>query len=192
MRLNLRAVKPLLFICFFLLIAHFAEAYEKMVFGVVEKITFIPENVTVSAKLDTGAKTSSLGVVEMKIQEENKEKWVHFAVNTKKGVVYFTKKLEGYKKIKIRHAEKKINKLDRGYVSRPVVLMEVQLGDRRQVIEVNLANRKNFIYPFLLGRVAIAQLGGIIDPSQRFTAKKIKSPQQILALSSQTQSEQTK
>lgn len=159
---------------FWILTAHFAEAYEKMVFGVVEKITFIPEDVTLSAKLDTGAKTSSLGVIEMKIIEENHQKWIHFAVNTKKGKIFFTKKLEGYKKIKIRQPEKKIDPLHRGYVSRPVVFMEVRLGDRQQLIAVNLANRKNFIYPFLLGRDAINQLGGIIDPSQRFTIKKQK------------------
>lgn len=152
--------------------ANVAEADEKMLFGVVEKVTFIPEEVTLSAKLDTGAKTSSLGVSEMKIEEKNGEKWIHFKVNTKKGPISFFKKLAGYKKIKIREAEKKIDIHDRGYITRPYVMMEVRLANRQELISVNLANRKNFIYPFLLGRDAIAQFGGVIDPAQRFAAKK--------------------
>lgn len=170
----------LLFLGFFILTAYVAEAYEKMVFGVVEKITFIPENVTLSAKLDTGAKTSSLGIVEIKIEEDGNEKMVHFSVNTKKGLVYFTKKLEGYKRIKIRQPEKKIDPHQRGYMTRPVVLMEVRLGDRQQVIPVNLANRKNFLYPFLLGRDAITQLGGIIDPAKAFTTQKKSTQPKLL------------
>lgn len=177
-----KAVSSVLLFTIFLLIVGITTGYtrtNKMVFGVVEKITFIPENVTLSAKLDTGAKTSSLGIIEMKIVEEDhgkgNEKWVHFTVNTKKkGKIYFAKKLEGYTKIKIRQPEKKIDPHERGYFSRPVVLMEIRLGDKQQLIPVNLANRKNFIYPFLLGRDAITQLGGIIDPSQRFIAKKVK------------------
>lgn len=146
-----------------------------MVLGVVEKINLLPENVRISAKLDTGAKTSSLGVTDMTIVEESHEKWVHFAVNTKKnGKIYFKRKLEGYTKIKIREPEKNMHASSKDYVSRPVVYMEVRLGDKQELISVNLANRQNFIYTFLLGRDAIKQLGGIIDPSQRFTLKRSK------------------
>lgn len=176
--MKLKTVRASFFclLVFGLLTAYIAEAYEKMVFGVIEKITLLPEDVTLSAKLDTGAKTSSLGVVEMKTTEEDHVKLIHFAVNTKKGKVYFTKKLEGYQKIKIRQPEKKVDPLQRGYMTRPLVFMEVRLGDRQAVIPVNLANRKNFIYPFLLGRDAITKLGGIIDPSQKFTAQPQSQP----------------
>lgn len=152
-----------------------AEAYEKMVFGVVEKVTILPEKVKISAKLDTGAKTSSLGVTDMKIVTEDNHKWVYFAVNTKnQGKVYFKRKLEGYAKIKTRQQEQDSSDLTKDYISRPVVLMDVRLGERQALISVNLANRQNFLYTFLLGRAALTQLGGIIDPSQYFTQKSTK------------------
>ncbi len=167
---------PIRVVVFLLLIiasfCHTAEAYQKMVFGVIEKVTILPEKVKISAKLDTGAKTSSLGVTDMKIVTENNHKWVYFAVNTKKqGKVFFKRKLEGYTKIKIRQSEQENNVSGKDYVSRPVILMEVRLGDRQALVLVNLANRQNFLYTFLLGRDAITQLGGVIDPSQYFTQK---------------------
>ena len=152
-----------------------AEAEEKMVFGVVEKVLFLPENVKVSAKLDTGAKTSSLGVTDMKIVTEDHHKWVYFSVNIKKiGKVHFKRRLEGYSKIKIRQSEQDAGVTIKGYFARPVVLMEIRLGDRQSLVSVNLANRQNFIYTFLIGRDAITQLGGIIDPTQHYTQKTLK------------------
>jgi hypothetical protein len=168
-----------LFISFFLLLtlslSSIAEAEEKMVFGVIERVTFLPEKVSISAKLDTGAKTSSLGVTDMRIVTEEHHKWVYFAVNTKKkGKVYFKRKLEGYTKIKIRQPEQQMGLSEHDYISRPVVLMEIRLGDRQALVSVNLANRQNFLYTFLLGRDAITQLGGVIDPAQHFTQRTTK------------------
>lgn len=164
---------------FFLLLTvgfyNIAEAQEKMVFGVVERVLFLPENVKVSAKLDTGAKTSSLGVTDMKIVTEDHHKWVYFAVNVKKmDKVYFKRKLEGYSKIKIRQSEKDAGLSTKDYITRPVVLMDIRLGDRQSLVSVNLANRQNFLYTFLLGRDAITQLGGVIDPAQHYTQKTLK------------------
>lgn len=172
--MEFKTVRALLFCFMLLFIAGFAEAYEKMVIGVIEKVTFMPEKVTLSAKLDTGAKSSSLGVTDMKIFEKDHEQWVHFVVHTKSNHFYFERKLEGYVKIKARHSENKISESDaphKSYISRPVVLMNIKLGDREEAVYVNLANRKNFIYPFLLGRDAIIKLGQIIDPTQKFTLR---------------------
>lgn len=168
--------KLFLFLLFvgLLFAAGFVEAYEKMVFGVVEKVTLLPEKITLSARLDTGAKSSSLDAHHVHVVEENHKKWVLFIVETKKGPIEFKKPLERYVKIKVRHAEKKAKGVEISSISRPVVLMDVKMGDRQHVIEVNLTNRSRFIYPFLLGREAIKQLGGIIDPSQRYLLKKQK------------------
>lgn len=159
-------------------VVNVAGANEKMIVGVVEKITFLPENVRLSAKLDTGAKTSSLGVSEMHIVDENGQKWVDFIVQTKKQQFHFHKKLEKYVKIKMRHDEQgaeisdENNGDNKDYITRPVVQMDVRIGERSQLINVNLANRQNFNYTFLLGRDAIAELGFVIDPALRYTLKK--------------------
>ena len=84
--------------------------------------------------------------------------------------------MEGYTKIKARQHEE-VTLPGKDYISRPVVLMEIRLGDRQALVSVNLSNRENFLYTFLLGRDAIMQLGGIIDPTQRFTQKVYKKKQ---------------
>jgi len=158
-----------------LVTAGFAEAYEKMVFGVVEKVTLLPENIVLSSKLDTGAKTSSLGAVDIKAVEENGEKWIEFTVKAKKDEFRLRKKLIGYARIKIRDVERIFGGFKKTYVSRPVVLMKVKLGDREALIKVNLTDRHHFNYPFLLGRDAIAALGGIVDPAKAFVVGKSKA-----------------
>ncbi len=50
-------------------------------------------------------------------------------------------------------------------------MMHIRIGDKERAIPVNLANRKRFIYPILLGREAIKIFNGVVDPSVTFTAK---------------------
>ena len=50
-----------------------------------------------------------------------------------------------------------------------MVLMNVQIGEKKRKIPVNLANRKRFIYPLLLGRDAIIDFDGLVDSNLKFT-----------------------
>ena len=52
---------------------------------------------------------------------------------------------------------------------RPVVLMNIRLGNKTRTIRVNLTNRKHFIYPMLLGREAILAFDGVVDPNLKYT-----------------------
>ncbi len=68
----------------------------------------------------------------------------------------------------MRALEKKANAKKKSAMRRPVVMIPMKLGDKTAHVRVNLANRKNFIYPLLLGREAIIQFSGIIDPALKF------------------------
>lgn len=78
-------------------------------------------------------------------------------------------------KIKVRSSETNPGLLRTTPIKRPVVLLNIKLGDKVRTIKVNLTNRKRFLYPLLLGRDAIIDFNGAIDPALTFTTKS-KSP----------------
>ena len=86
-------------------------------------------------------------------------------------VLHFEEPLVRHVAIKSRAEEKR----GKAFTERPVVLMPITLGKQQHTIEVNLANRKNFLYPFLLGRDGIIQFSGIIDPALTFTLADLAS-----------------
>jgi hypothetical protein len=141
---------------------------EKTIYGYVEKTTFLQNNLTLSAKLDTGAKSSSLYALNIKKIEEGDKTYLTFIVPSKEGDVSFKCEYLGEVNIKVRNGEKKAIALTRKALKRPVVLMKARLANKEREIRVNLANRKHFIYPLLLGREAIISFDGLVDPSKKY------------------------
>lgn len=139
-----------------------------VVYGYIEKATLVDQNLTLSAKLDTGAKSASLNAHHIKEIIKNGKPYLSFIVPSKEGDKHFECEYIGKINIKNRAEENQTSKLFRYFVKRPVVLMKVKLGQQTQVIRVNLANRKHFIYPMLLGREAIVAFNGCVDPNERY------------------------
>jgi hypothetical protein len=53
---------------------------------------------------------------------------------------------------------------------RPVVGMQLCIGDQLREAEVNLTDRTHFSYPLLIGAETIRDLNAAIDPAGRYTA----------------------
>ncbi|MFY7697225.1 MAG: ATP-dependent zinc protease [Legionella sp.] len=147
---------------------------EKRTFGFIEKATLLEHNLTLSAKLDTGAKSASLNATHIKEVSIDGKPYLNFIVPTKEGDMIFQCEHVGEVNIKIRAGEAHTSRLMRKAIKRPVVLMKIKLGDQEQTIRVNLTNRKRFIYPLLLGRQAIIAFNGVVDPSLKYTIKTAK------------------
>lgn len=139
-------------------------------FGYIEKATLVDNDLTISAKLDTGAKSASLNATHIKEINKNGKPYLSFIVPSRQGDKFFECEYIGKVNIKNRAGENHAYKLLRHSIRRPVVLMNVKLGNRTRTIRVNLTNRKHFIYPMLLGREAIQAFEGIIDPNRKYTA----------------------
>ena len=155
---------------FFLLLVGTAMASnEKTVYGYIEKATLIENDLTLSAKLDTGAKSASLNATNIKEVTINGKPHLHFTVPSKQGDIPFTAEYIGDVSIKARAGEKLAYPVFRKAIKRPVVLLRLKLNNKERAIPVNLANRKRFIYPLLLGRDAIIAFNGIVDPSLKYT-----------------------
>ncbi|KPQ29738.1 MULTISPECIES: retropepsin-like aspartic peptidase RloA3 [unclassified Halomonas] len=140
-----------------------ASASDDNVFGWVEKATLQPWGTEVKAKLDSGALTSSLDAREIEMFEKDGEDWVRFRLkleDEESGEV-FSDEIERplYRELRVRGAG--------GKDERPVVLLEVCMGDTIYEEQFSLRNREDMNYPLLLGRRTISHLG-LLDVRESF------------------------
>ena len=161
----------LLFLSWSLLAGNAMANHEKLTFGYIEKATLVDNDLILSAKLDTGAKSASLNATHITEIEVDGKPYLSFIVPSKEGDIAFKCEYVGKVNIKVRSGEAHANPLLLTSIKRPVVLMPIKLGEQEQIIRVNLTNRKRFIYPLLLGREAIIAFNGIIDPALKYTLK---------------------
>jgi len=141
-----------------------ASAASQPVMGWVEEVKIYPEAVPVKAKLDTGALTSSLDARNIEYFDKGNEKWVRFTVVMKNSDTgketeqKFERAL--LRKVKVTGAG--------GVDHRPVVSMKICVGKQMLDEEFSLRNRKNMIYPVLVGRKSLEHIGPV-DVSKKFT-----------------------
>ena len=147
----------LLFV-FALLMGARALADAPTVAGWVETVKIYPGGLRLNAKLDTGAKTSSLNVPKlMSYRKENRD-WVRFTVKNLRGASTVIDRPI------IRIA--RIKEFGLAIQERPVITIGVCLGTTFKETEVTLFNRTGFNLQLLLGRQF---LGGsfLVDASTK-------------------------
>ncbi|CAM3640756.1 ATP-dependent zinc protease [Pseudomonas wadenswilerensis] len=148
-------------------------AAEPTLYGRYEYIK-LPEvgGQTFKAKMDTGALTASLSAKDIERFTRDGEDWVRFRVATKDadGKVY-EHKLARISKIKNRADEDEDGE-GAEISKRPVVDLELCLGDVKRTVEVNLTDRSSFNYPLLIGAKALREFKAAVNPARRFTADK--------------------
>ncbi len=166
----------LIFLFLSLFVGQAMAKQSKTIYGYIEKATLTQRDLTLSAKLDTGAKTASLNAIKISEIRVNGKPYLSFIVPSKEGDIPFQCEYVGKVQIKMRTGENQINSLLRHSVKRPVVLMPIRLHDSEKMIRVNLTNRKRFIYPLLLGREAIIAFDGMVDPSKKYTMSEPIKP----------------
>lgn len=148
-----------------------AMAHSKRVFGYLEDAVLVDQHLVLPAKLDTGAKSASLYAKRIHAVEINGKLYLQFVVPTKAGDVHFQSPYVGEVNIKARSGEIAGTRLKNPFIRRPVVSMALQLGGEVRTIRVNLANRRRFMYPLLLGREALVAFDAWVDPQQKFTLR---------------------
>lgn len=132
----------------------------KTILGWIEDVALPELGIVLTAKLDTGAGTSSLDARDIRRFRRGGERLVQFTVIAPgEEPVRLERPLERLVRIK-RHNGR--------YQTRPVVTMTVCIGAARRDIEVSLIDRSNFRYPMLIGRKALAAYA-LVDPTIRRT-----------------------
>lgn len=137
-----------------------ASKADPVVMGWIERVQIFPGGLLMEAKLDTGARNSSVDAADIVEFTRDGEKWVRFDVSDRKGrTVTFERPL--FRIARIKRSSTKT-------ASRPVVKLALCIGASLQEVEVNLAKRTHLNYPLLVGRSAM-QGKVLVDSSRKFT-----------------------
>ncbi len=145
---------------------------QKTVYGLNEYTRIHQPDLQLAAKLDTGAKTASLSARDIERFERDGEPWVRFylAIDDAHNNP-IERPLARISKIK-RRAGDYDPKAEKTYTARPVVEMDICMGQSLRTIEVNLTDRSAFLYPLLIGSEALRRFNAMVDPSLKYAAGK--------------------
>ena len=135
------------------------------------------------AKLDTGAKTSSIHARNIERYTKNEKQWVRFELQVKGRDAYVDKSGKAHAAISEQtvRVEKplsrvvKIKRHKQTSIERPVVKMTLVLADHEHEVEFTLTDRSKFIYPVLLGRRFLKDVA-LVDPGKTFLTSNTNSP----------------
>lgn len=134
-----------------------AQAEKLLTVGIVETVRLDPGNITLEAKIDTGADNSSLDARDIEFFSRNSEKWVRFKVPLRDGPK--TMELPFVRMTKTKRA-------GAPSAERPVVRMTVCLGTLAVPANVNLTDRAGLDYRMLIGRSILAGRT-LVDPRHK-------------------------
>lgn len=144
-----------------------AQAANMHILGWVERVTLEPWSFTVKAKLDSGAKTSSLHAENIQLFERDDKQWVRFVLEVEDEDADKMRRLEVERPL-LRHIRIKRHGVKNQ--RRAVVTMTVCINGRLHDGEFSLTDRDKFNYPVLLGRSFLKDFA-VIDPGATFLSK---------------------
>lgn len=135
----------------------------KVIAGWVEKISLVEQPLLLKAKLDTGAKTSSIHAINVEPLMHEGERWVKFDlllrdVDDKQHSLHMEKP---------RSRRVRIKNYDGEHDRRAVVELEICFDGRKHVTEFTLADRSEYLYDVLLGREFLQGIA-VVDPGSTF------------------------
>ena len=138
----------------------------RTILGSVENVYLDPPGLEFSARIDTGAQTSSLNAIDIVEFERDGKPFVKFSVihPQTREMIELTRRLRHYVRVKERG--------DRESQRRPVVRMRVVLADIDEQINFTLEDRSKFKHQVLIGRNLLRDLA-IVDVSKEYTTVKI-------------------
>jgi hypothetical protein len=133
--------------------------------GWLENATLEGGKLRLTAKLDTGARTSAVNASDITASQRDGRDWVRFRLGDpdepERGHLVLERPVTRWVEIK-----RQSGAADR----RPVVELEVCIGRKSRRVEVSLTNRRRFNYPLLLGRNYLAG-NALVDAGRTYTAK---------------------
>lgn len=120
----------------------------------------------IKAKVDTGAKTSSLHAFDLEIIKKRRTDYARFTIYPEQ------RNNTSPKVVEAEVLEYRNVKSSTGHQSkRPVILTEIELHDERWSIEITLANRDEMGFRMLLGRESFRGRA-LVDAGKSFYSKK--------------------
>jgi hypothetical protein len=148
----------------------YAISEQRVLIGWLEKVYLPTYDITLKAKMDTGAKNSSIHAVDIRYANEkeggNNSRVRFTTVDAAGAYREIIATLVGEARIKKSRPLREGN-LAIDLETRPVVELEICLAGLTKRIRVNLTNRAGMNYRMILGRSALG--GFVVDAGQTFS-----------------------
>ena len=136
---------------------------ERLIMGWLETVFLQPANLAVTAKLDTGAKTSSVHAGQVDHFVRDGKPWVRFAFIAEESKKPLIIERPLIRTAVIKERQSRSSKRD-------VVELTICKNGRMYETEFTLNDRSNFNYPILLGRSFLADVA-LVDAAATFLFK---------------------
>ncbi|MFT5540736.1 MAG: hypothetical protein ACI82H_002273 [Alphaproteobacteria bacterium] len=137
-----------------------AESGERPVIGRSEKVWIKDADTILTARIDTGTRTSSLHAEALSYFRKEGKNWVRFTFRDDTGSAYtLTRPIKRFGNFKNNGV---------GDDVRPVVTLGLCIGTIYRRTQVNLVNRGDFNYSLLIGRRYLSNLL-LVDTGKRLT-----------------------
>lgn len=152
-------------------------APQKMALGRVEFVWVEKLQRYLKARLDTGAKSSSIHATDIQYFERDGKQWVRFNMHTHKKIPFnasssATTPTPTFEAPVIRTVKiKQVSASDAD--KRPIIKMRIRIGDYEDDAEFTLTKRSNMLYPVLIGRSFLQDVA-VVDVGQVFIHKRNK------------------
>jgi len=150
-------------------VARVVVSADKMLVGELEYIYIDPPGVSVVARIDTGATSSSVHAENLVHFERDGEDWIRFDM-----MLNETDSVSVERRI-LRHV-RVVQQADPSGSRRPVVAMRVRLGDIQDTFEFTLADRSHLENELILGRNFLADVT-LVDVGQQFIQPRYSPPE---------------
>ncbi len=145
----------------------------KMFFGEAEYIYIKEANATFDARIDSGAAVSSILATDITEFERSGKKWYRFNLQANDRELQVEAQFVRYSDM-IQSSTKKL-------VRRPVVSLNLKIGDFSTSSEFTLADRSHMQYPLLIGRNMLQDVA-VVDVSRSHIQKRA-DPDGLIILS---------
>lgn len=140
-----------------------SNARPHVIYGLAEQVYVPALGIRLPAKIDTGAESASLSATHIERFKRDNEKWVRFTLAVE-GLPETEFELPLSHNVRIRRRASDFdNGEDKDYARRAVVELELCIGDRKALLNVNLADRRRFSQPMLLGQDGLRALAALVD-----------------------------
>ncbi len=140
--------------------AHQHTRPPKKILGWREWVDLPELGISLTAKVDSGARTSALHATHISVIDRHSGRYVHFQVQSEDGKSTLTHESPMLEMRPVKSSDGDVS-------DRPVILMYVILGGEERQIEVTLIDRSIMGHKMLLGRQAIRG-HYLIDPGKTF------------------------
>lgn len=137
---------------------------DRMVVGDLEHVWLEPPGISLTARIDTGAESSSVNAQNLVEFERDGEDWVRFEWALASETITIERPIERYVRI--------VQQADPEGTRRPVVSLRLRIGDVANDFDFSLADRSHLDHQMNLGRNFLTDIA-VVDVGRQFVQPAI-------------------